>query len=42
MYAFYVLFDVNKCGVFVCGVFEVVESSLFILSGCCMCCKKVE
>ena len=39
MYVFYVLFDVCKCDVFVCfdacGVFVVVECSLFRLSECC-------
>ena len=45
MYAFYILSDVCKGDVFVCfevcGVFMVVECSLFILSGCCMFCKRV-
>ena len=31
-----VLFDVCRCDVYVCGVFEVVECSLFISSGSCM------
>ena len=46
VYAFHVLFDVCKCDIFVCfymcGVFVVVECSSFLLSGCCMFCKRVE